>query len=239
MVAAPGAEDVLRHCGGLRTVLTAISFDFGLALPQPDQQADHALERDQRQAAGAQPSQDEAEAAGHTALAAAEAGIAAADVRNAAADAPRVADAGAAGRGAEAEAAAVGREVSPSAAEPAAAQHGAQPAAVAGSISVADSMLFRLDDYEQVLSMLWRYAFLTTAVPASSRTLQQHHVTHTAQAHADISPDMFLILSIVDRCETLWHAAASRAWRCWATDGASSRLPHLRPTGGLEPLRGY
>lgn len=35
MVAAPGAEDVLRHCGGLRTVLPAIGFDFRLALPPP------------------------------------------------------------------------------------------------------------------------------------------------------------------------------------------------------------
>ena len=36
MAAAPGAADAVKHCGGLRAVLTAVDFDFTLVWQPED-----------------------------------------------------------------------------------------------------------------------------------------------------------------------------------------------------------
>ena len=145
MVAAPGAEDVLRHCGGLRTVLTAIGFDFRLALPRDGRSLSCETAKQQQQPA------DGAAAACTTVVVegAEQPAGAVASRGEESPNAAAVPDSGGAEPSRAASGAAVaGSKAAPEPAPPpaSAAQHAAQAAA----LPAADSLLFRLDDYEQV-----------------------------------------------------------------------------------------
>lgn len=184
MVAAPGGEDVMRHCGGLRAVLAAVGFDFRLALPSPLQDHEQQPAPQSEAQPGDQAAPGEASAGGQQAAmqpaVAAEADSAAAAATPAqettavddaagsvAADGGSVAEAHrpAAGSGAAKQ---VDAGVPPAAAGASSGASGSQgqalaaqqavlnDAAAAGGTGMEDCLCFQLPDYERVGCGLWK-----------------------------------------------------------------------------------